>query len=1002
MFRRAECVSEQELLYQVVHLLNGRARAWYQNVYRHVSTWPEFVTAIKGKFLSPGYQYNLLVEIEGRLQRRGEAVGAFINEMELRFRAMPEQLPEEHKIHIIRKNLLPEYTMPISTHQPRTIKSLEEICRRIESARILLTARNGKSDPRKPEKKREGRQLNAVETYDSESEPELAVVQSAKAKQAPPRRSQPADSARKPKFEKKPSEASKSEEKKPEPKCFLCGKKGHYARECEETEPYCYKCGKPKVTVAKCPDSGESSQRRARGFITRPSSIGDTANTTSDETPPPPQSTQPEQQQQLTTSPTEHIEISTILQRIKNDNRPHAEVVVKGKKFIGLLDSGAHVTILGTDSRAIIAELELELKPSNISLRTADGTLHGALASIDIPYEFNDQIKVVSTLVVPSISSLLILGTDFWEAFGIQPVICLLDDMMSPEAELEPEKRSSVYEEHALTTEQKQQLESIKQMFHFANKEEILGHTTRIEHRIDTGEAEPIKQRPYIVSPYVQEKINEEITRMLDKGIIEKVQSPTWLNPIVAVKKSNGKVRLCLDARRLNMVIIKNAYPQQNANRILGSLEGTKFLTAIDLTDAFYQILLERSSRPKTAFAVSSRGTFMYRRMPMGLCNSGATLCELIDSIFGCELEPLAFPYLDDFIVATDTFEKHIEILGKVALKLQEAELQISAEKSRFCMKSLRYLGYVVNESGIQADAERVQPILDYPTPATVKEVRRLIGMASWYRRFRNFSDISEPITNLIRKRVKTFEWTPEAELALQQLKEAMTSMPILGTPGFDSPFQIECDASDTEIGAVLLQEQEGNLRIIAYMSGKLTPTQRKYHVTERECLAVLTAIEKFRPYIDGTRFTVITDHASLTWLQNLKDPNGRLSRWAFRLQGYDFDLKHRKGAQMELPDALSRMVEVVEHTDLVNTADEQYKALRDSIHRQPESFPEYRIESDIVLRHCVDNDGYSSDWKVFVPADKRQEVIRECHDNVLAAHGGLYKTMARVKEKYF
>lgn len=258
MFRRAEGVTEQELLYQVVHLLTGRARAWYQNVYRFVRNWPEFVAAIKGKFLSPGYQYNLLVELEGRLQKRGESVGAFIDEMELRFRAMPVQLPEEHKIHIIRKNLLPEYTMPIATQQPRTIGQLEEVCRRIESAQTMLSARDTKFDPRKPDKKRESKRLNALEECDSDSEIEVAAVLSAKAKQAAPRRSHPAEKERKPKFEKKANEAQKSEEKRPEPKCFLCGKKGHYARECEETEPYCYRCGKAKYTVSTCPDCQKS------------------------------------------------------------------------------------------------------------------------------------------------------------------------------------------------------------------------------------------------------------------------------------------------------------------------------------------------------------------------------------------------------------------------------------------------------------------------------------------------------------------------------------------------------------------------------------------------------------------------------------------------------------------------------------------------------------------------------------------------------------------------
>lgn len=260
---------------------------------------------------------------------------------------------------------------------------------------------------------------------------------------------------------------------------------------------------------------------------------------------------------------------------------------------------------------------------------------------------------------------------------------------------------------------------------------------------------------------------------------------------------------------------MKSTYPQQNANRILGLLQGTKFLTAIDLTDAFYQILLDKNARAKTAFAVSARGTFQYKRMPMGLCNSGRTLCQLVDSVFGCELEPFAFPYLDDFIVATNTFEEHLNVLAKVAEKLEEAQLQISRDKSRFCMKRLRYLGYIIDGDGIQADQEKIRPILEYPTPKTVKEVRRLIGMASWYRCFiKDFSEIAAPITHLIKGNTKTLTWTEQAQQAFEKLKSVLSTALILATPQYDKPFVIECDASDKGLGAVLIQEHEGDMRV--------------------------------------------------------------------------------------------------------------------------------------------------------------------------------------------
>lgn len=263
-----------------------------------------------------------------------------------------------------------------------------------------------------------------------------------------------------------------------------------------------------------------------------------------------------------------------------------------------------------------------------------------------------------------AIQTPLTLGKNFWDAFEVKIVI------YSIEEDLKMQKPNTVYESHILTDAQKFKLELVISTFDVAENGKILGHTTLIEHQVDTGDHEPIKQRSYVMSPYVQEAINKEIDRMIEKDINEAVKNPTWLNPIIAVKKSSGKISICLDARKLNKATVKSTYRQQNANRILGLLQGTKYLTAIDLTDAFYQILLSKESRAKTAFSVSARGTFQYKRMPMGLCSSGRTLCQLIDSIFGSELEPYAFPYLDDFFFSelaapiTDLIRNNTKILS--------------------------------------------------------------------------------------------------------------------------------------------------------------------------------------------------------------------------------------------------------------------------------------------------------------------------------------------------
>lgn len=278
--------------------------------------------------------------------------------------------------------------------------------------------------------------------------------------------------------------------------------------------------------------------------------------------------------------------------------------------------------------------------------------------------------------------------------------------------------------------------------------------------------------------------------------------------------------------------------------------------------------------------------------------------------------------------------------------------------------------------------------------------------MVGWYGRFiRDFSTLTAPISELLKKEKTRFEWAERANEAFEKLKKALVSTPVLATPDFSVPFVIQTDASDVGVGAVLTQEQDGEERVIAYMSQKLSPTQRRYHVTERECLAVLCAIEKFRPYVEGVRFTVITDHASLMWLNNLKDPTGRLARWALRLQAYDFDLRYRKGSLNVVPDALSRAIEAMEAIDRTDfeSKDPCYNSIIAIANGRGQAKKSYLIQDGkIYCRIQEANNIAHVGWKLCVPSEAVEEIIRENHDNVFAAHGGFHKTMNRLRERYY
>lgn len=682
--------------------------------------------------------------------------------------------------------------------------------------------------------------------------------------------------------------------------------------------------------------------------------------------------------------------VCDFLIKCESDNRPYVVVDVLGRKLVGLLDSGANSTVLGLHCLELVDRLDLKTHSINTCIRTADNSCHVISNFVYLPFNFQGVVKVIKTLLAPKINKELILGVDFWEQFNIKPSItsevCCIN--------IEEDCNSDI---KGLTAQQSAQLQACKSEIQSV----VEGHLTKtsvLTHYIDTGDNLPVKQRYYPTSPYVQKKIDKELDRMLNLGVIEPSNSP-WSSPVVVVTKSNGNTRLCLDSRKLNERTKKDAYPLPYISSILGRFVGTKYLSAIDLKDAFWQVPLEETSKEKTAFTVPGRGLFQFTVMPFGLHNAPQTQCRLMDKVLGVDLQPYVFVYLDDILIATDSFEKHIEILKEVASRLKMANLSVNIDKSKFCVSEIKYLGYIVSTQGITTDPEKVNCVVNYPPPKTIREVRRFLGLASWYRRFiNNFSTIVAPISELLKNKSK-FVWTDDAEKAFVLLKNALVSAPILSNPDFRLPFTVQTDASDLGIGAVLTQEHSEGEKVVAYFSQKLTTCQRKYSATERECFAVLCAIEKFRPYIEGVHFDVITDHASLVWLKNLKDPTGRLSRWALRMQQFDFTLTHRKGKLNVVPDALSRIL-INDENCLIDLGENSnwYESLKKKLSENSSFDPAFRMENNQIFKHIKYKGG--STWKMVVPESKQKDILMVCHDH--SAHLGFFKTYRRISEKMY
>lgn len=708
----------------------------------------------------------------------------------------------------------------------------------------------------------------------------------------------------------------------------------------------------------------------------------------------------------------------------ENDNRFYAKTTVGNKDVLALLDSGAGVCCLGRNCFEFLKGMEKDvLKLRNQTIKTANGGRATVFGIITLPVKWNGITKDLEFLIIPDLEQEIYLGVDFWKIFNLSVVGNVSPKITShnfPVSEIvESEELSFIASKlHELTPDQTRRLEAVKSVFpSFAKRG--LGKTTLEQHTIQvTDEDTPIKQRHYPVSPAIQKLLYDELDRMLDLGVIE-VSNSSWSSPVTLVRKGD-KNRLCLDARKLNIRTIKDAYPLPHIDGILSRLQDTRFISAIDLKDAFWQIPLEEKSREKTAFTVPGRPLYQYTVMPFGLCNAAQRMCRLMDKVIPAIMRSNVFVYLDDLLVCSASFDDHLILLEDVARCLTRANLTINVEKSKFCYREVRYLGFVVGDGSIKTDEEKVKAVAEFPVPKTPRQLRRFLGMTGWYRRFvKNYASVASSLHDCLSKeRIKKFTLSSEAQHAFDCLKQCLISAPVLVNPDFTKRFYIQCDASSQGVGGVLFQiDNEGNEHPIAYMSAKLNKAQRNYSVTELECYAAVLSVKKFRAYVEGLPFTIITDHASLRWLMSQKELSGRLARWSLKLQSFNFDIQHRKGSENVVPDALSRahMEEICKlgreievNLDSPAFSSKEYQALQESVlgAQQEQKIPDIRVSEGYVYKRTsfYRGDPIQEDraWKLWVPTELRQELVWLAHHSVSAGHGGVQKTLGRLQTKYY
>ena len=418
------------------------------------------------------------------------------------------------------------------------------------------------------------------------------------------------------------------------------------------------------------------------------------------------------------------------------------------------------------------------------------------------------------------------------------------------------------------------------------------------------------KPRPV---PYaMRKKVEVELERLTNQGIIEPVKFSEWAAPIVPVLKPDNSVRICGDYKlTVNQVSKLEQYPIPKLEDLFEKLSGGEKFSKLDLSHAYQQVMIDEASKPYVTIN-THKGLFQVNRLPFGVSSSPAIFQRLMESLVAGI--PNVAVYLDDILLTGQSDQEHLATLHQVLTRLQEAGLRLKRNKCAFMEQETEFLGHKVDASGLHPLPHKVSAIQKAPAPTNVTELRAYLGLLNYYNRFLpNLSTLLSPLHELLRKETK-WRWETEQERAFEESKRLMQSSEVLVHYDSQKDLILSCDASPYGVGAVLSHRMpDGQERPISFMSRTLTSAESNYSQLDKEGLAVMFGIQRFHKYLYGRKFVICTDHKPLIFLfnemkavPNMASP--RIQRWAVTLRAYEYEIIYKPGKHHGNADAMSRL----------------------------------------------------------------------------------------------